>query len=154
VHIVLFAELANYFPEEGETVPFLDAGMAAQNMLLAAHAMGLGAVFVKCTPRDLAAVPSSGEESSLPVFKARFNVPRSFIPVGVIGVGWPAARPKAPPRRGLQEVVCTEEFSPTRQNLGAVHRGSPAKRLVKRAFVRGAYAAGRRLGLRVFIASE
>lgn len=75
-----------------------DVGIAAQNMMLAAHALGLGTVFVGVFDeqrlRELVAIP-----------------PDIRI-VGVFPVGYPLEPGKAgPPRRELKELVSYERWS-------------------------------------------
>ena len=68
---------------------WVDAGMAAQNVLLGAEAQGLGACFFGVPPDRQDAVRDA------------FGVPEEQLSVGVISLGWPAAdeRPIGSPRR-------------------------------------------------------
>ncbi|GIU83316.1 MAG: NADH dehydrogenase [Acidimicrobiales bacterium] len=76
---------------DGWTVPFwfVDAGMAVENMLLAAVDEGLGALFCSVF----------GGESAL---RARFGVPESMRAVGTVVLGHPSPddRPSLSQRRG------------------------------------------------------
>jgi nitroreductase len=57
-----------------------DCSAATENLLLAAHAVGLGAVWLGITPRaDLVAQT-----------KALFGLPENVIPLGMISIGHPA----------------------------------------------------------------
>ena len=68
---------------------YVDAGMAAQNVLLAAVAQGLGACFFGIPAQRISAV------------RAAFGVPADQLSVGVISLGHPAAgeQPSGSPRR-------------------------------------------------------
>jgi coenzyme F420-0:L-glutamate ligase / coenzyme F420-1:gamma-L-glutamate ligase len=79
------AELAS-----GEAI---SAAMAAENLLLMAHALGLGACI-------MTAPLLAGEMwASLP------DLPPGFIPTCVVTVGYPAEEPLPPPKKELQHVV-------------------------------------------------
>ena len=71
----------------------LSVAMAVQNLLLAAHALGLGA----CV---MTAPLLAGEVwSQLP------DLPAGFEPTCLVTLGYPAEQPAAPRRKGLQHVV-------------------------------------------------
>ena len=81
-------------------VPYwdVDAGMAALMMLLTAVDEGLGACFFGVPPERVDA------------FRAAFEVPAEYRPVGCVSVGYPGADDRRSPslrrgRRGLDEVV-------------------------------------------------
>lgn len=57
----------------------LDCAAAAENMLLAAHARGLGAVWVGVYP----------EEQRMNAFRQLLNIPEEILPVALIVVGHP-----------------------------------------------------------------
>jgi nitroreductase len=71
----------------------LDAGAAAQNMVLAAHALGLGGVWLTFS------------DAMLERLYARFQFPDEVKIVTYIDVGWPAQTPAPPYRLGLTETV-------------------------------------------------
>ncbi len=76
----------------------LSAAMAAQNIQLAAFALGLGACCV----------------NNLPV-KSRLrkilNIPRAYDPVALLCIGYPKAVPKPLKRKaGLDGIMCTNSF--------------------------------------------
>ena len=71
----------------------LSVAMAVQNMLLAAHAIGLGA----CV---MTAPLLAGEVwSELP------DLPAGFEPTCVVGLGYPAGQPDPPRRKSMQHVL-------------------------------------------------
>ena len=76
----------------------LSAAMAAQNMQLAAHALGLGACCV----------------NNLPI-KSRLrkilNIPRSYDPIALLCMGYPKAVPKPLKRKtDLDGILCWNSF--------------------------------------------
>lgn len=77
----------------------LSAAMAAQNMQLAAHALGLGACCV----------------NNLPIksrLKKILNIPRSYDPVALLCMGYPKAVPKPMKRKDdLDGILCRNSFS-------------------------------------------
>jgi len=73
-----------------------DTAAATQNMLLAAHALGLATCWVG----------AFHEEEARKVL----NIPNGVRPVAIIPVGHPAEKPEAPKRRSLSEIVHHETF--------------------------------------------
>ena len=74
-------------------------GSAAQNLCLAAHALGLGTVMVGYFDHDKA--------------KEILDVPEAFEVVLMTPLGYPAATPKPPPRRETSEFSHSERFGST-----------------------------------------
>jgi len=88
---------ASVYGERGSSLYCIqDTAAAIQNMLLAAHARGLGTCWVGAF--------REGEVGRL------IGVPPGVRPVAIIPVGHPAERPRAPPRRGLREIIHYEAF--------------------------------------------
>ena len=73
-----------------------DTAAATQNMLLAAHALGLATCWVGAFQE---------EEAS-----TALNVPTGIRPVAIIPVGHPARKPMARSRRPLSDIVHRETF--------------------------------------------
>lgn len=73
-----------------------DLGIAAQNMALAAHALGLGTVHVGAMNHKEAA--------------KILEVPEGFEVVEILPLGHPTFEPKAPSRKSLAEFVAWETF--------------------------------------------
>ncbi len=65
-----------------------DCSAAMQNMLLAIHALGLGAVWTGVYPM----------EDRVQAFSRIFNLPEKVIPLGFVPVGWPAQSPQSKSR--------------------------------------------------------
>lgn len=85
-----------------EKVPgnwMLDCSCASQNILLAAHAIGLGAVFTGVYP----------EKNRMTGLSEMFGLPDEVLPFSLIGVGYPDS--KAPKQR--------ERFKPERISLNS-----------------------------------
>lgn len=68
-----------------------DTAAATQNILLAAHALGLGACWIGAFRED--------------AVKAVLEPPRNLRPVAIIPVGHPAEKPSAPPKRSISDFV-------------------------------------------------
>lgn len=73
-----------------------DTAAATQNILLAAHALGLGACWIGAFRED--------------EVKRVLKVPRNLRPVAIVPVGHPAERPVAPPKRSISEFIHYETF--------------------------------------------
>lgn len=61
-----------------------DCAAATQNILLAAHGLGLGAVWLGVYPREVRVTQ----------IKALFNMPESAVPLSIISIGYPAEEKK------------------------------------------------------------
>jgi nitroreductase len=76
----------------GQEYYLTDVGIAAENLMLAAHAEGLGSVFVGVF-----------DEEEL---RALLRIPQTVRIVGLFPMGYPLGEPKAgPPRKPLEEIV-------------------------------------------------
>jgi nitroreductase len=73
-----------------------DTALAVQNMVLAAHAQGLGTVII-------GAFDAAQAEKAL-------NVPNGYRIVTFFPVGIPAQEGKTPPRKELSEIVIKDKF--------------------------------------------
>jgi len=73
-----------------------DLGLAAQNICLAAHAMGLGTVIMGLFDHDK--------------IKSILNVPEGYELVSLIPMGYPAKVPSAPKRKAVEEFTHTDSF--------------------------------------------
>jgi len=65
-----------------------DCSAAMENMLLAIHSLGLGAVWTGIYPM----------EDRVSAFKKMFNMPEQVIPLGFAPIGWPAQELKSSSR--------------------------------------------------------
>jgi len=81
--------------EKGDWLMF-DVALAVQNMALAVHALGLGAVIVGALDHRKA--------SEL------LNIPEDVELVALMPIGKPAAKPKAPPRKELDRFVFLNSY--------------------------------------------
>ena len=75
----------------------MDCAFAAQNILLAAHALGLGSCFV-----------GGFDEAGV---KEVLEIPKHLEVLGLVTLGRPAEDPVPPPRLGLDEIVRRETYS-------------------------------------------
>lgn len=85
----------NYVSDKGDWFMF-DTALATQNMVLAAHALGLGTVIL-------------GWFDAAKVEKA-IDCPKGFRVVCMFPVGVPAGDSKTPPRKELKEISFTDKF--------------------------------------------
>lgn len=65
-----------------------DCSAAMQNLLLAVHGLGLGAVWTGIYP----------DKERVPAFSKLFNLPEHVIPLGFVPIGWPAQELKSASR--------------------------------------------------------
>ncbi len=72
----------------------VDCAAATQNILLAAHALGLGSVWMGVYPR---------ESRYLPVKKV-LELPSNITPFSLIGIGFPIEKPEFPERFKLERI--------------------------------------------------
>lgn len=87
---------ASYNDRGRELYCIQDAACAGQNILLAAHALGLGACWVGAFDEDL-------------VFRT-LHLPLGLRPVALIPMGYPDENPLPPPRDDLEEFIHYEGF--------------------------------------------
>lgn len=90
--VAVFCEHVKYYIEDGSA--------ATQNILLAAHAHGLGACWVAGDKKDYC------EQ-----IRDLLGVPQSHTLVSLVAIGIPEAIP-SPPKKDLGKVLCWERFSP------------------------------------------
>jgi len=78
--IIVCGDTENVFPGEGREYWVQDCSAASENILLAAHAVGLGAVWCGCYP-----ITERVEN-----VKRIFGLPASILPMSVLMLGYPA----------------------------------------------------------------
>lgn len=86
--------------KEGWNYAQIDGALAAQNLLLACHAKGLGACFCGAAP-----MPMVVEN-----LRNKFNMPETMLPIAIITIGYPEETPKTPDDRLKLEKVHWESF--------------------------------------------
>jgi coenzyme F420-0:L-glutamate ligase/coenzyme F420-1:gamma-L-glutamate ligase len=106
VPCLTMAEMHHYPDKRRQKIEFLmgvqSVAAAIENMLLAVHAMGLGACWF-CAPLFC-------PETVRKVLK----IPPNFEPQVLITLGYPAYRPWPPPRKLLKEIVHLNGWSETK----------------------------------------
>jgi nitroreductase len=80
----------------GERLAWLDIGLATQNLLLAAHSVGLGACPV-----------GSFHQQAITTF---LGLPEGVQPVLLMALGYPKIKPTPPGRRSLSKVCFAEQW--------------------------------------------
>lgn len=73
-----------------------DAGIAAQNLSLAAHSLGLGTVFVGCFMEEEA--------------KQLLKIPEQVRLVGLFPIGYPRKKGSLRPRKAVSEITFSEQW--------------------------------------------
>jgi nitroreductase len=91
VCIVVLAKDTKYYLEDGSA--------ATQSILLAAHALGLGACWVAGDKK-----PYAGKVAR------RVGAPADVRLVALVALGWPEGQKPTPPKRALDEVLHWEKF--------------------------------------------
>lgn len=92
--------LSRIYGEIGDSFySIIDTSMAAQNMLLTAHSLGLGSCIV----------PTFDRESARRIL----NIPDEIKVHSIIPIGYPAEKPNPPHRTSLENVVFFEEYGKT-----------------------------------------
>jgi len=79
-----------------DIVGVMDIGFSAENILLVAHSLGLGACAI-----------ASFNENGL---KSVLNAPDNWRPLLIISLGYPDEDPKMPPKKKLSEIVYLDEY--------------------------------------------
>lgn len=77
--IVVCGDTTNSFPGEGKDYWVQDCSAATENILLAAHAVGLGAVWCGCYPIS----------ERVELVRTTFAIPDSIVPISVVMLGYP-----------------------------------------------------------------
>ncbi|MBR5154277.1 MAG: nitroreductase family protein [Alphaproteobacteria bacterium] len=100
--IIVCADMEETFnrPKEGWNYAQIDGALAAQNLLLACHAKGLGACFCGAAPMPMVV---SG-------LREKFNMPETMLPVAIVTIGYPEETPKVPEDRLKKDKVYFETF--------------------------------------------
>ena len=86
-------------------VPY-DSAMATQNMVLMAHALGLGSCVV--------VAPVSDMRDDIKVMKL-LKIPHGYKVIAPLAIGYPDESPNPRPRLSLKEIIFYEEFERRRE---------------------------------------
>ena len=104
--ILVGVDIRSYDDIEKSYVPYLDGAVAIENLLLAAHWLGLGACMTKLGPGEL----TQFNEGELKKIWSFFNIPSHFLPISIITLGYPTIIPKAPTRKNIKDILFLESF--------------------------------------------
>lgn len=97
--IVVCGDLKATFPGEGVEYWVQDASAATENLLLAAHSLGLGAVWCGIYPI----------QDRVSLLKEMLDIPEDIMPLNVIPIGYPAEDP-APKDKWKPEEIHYESW--------------------------------------------
>lgn len=81
--ILVCGDLDATFPEDGRDYWIEDTSAAMENLLLAAHSIGLGAVWCGVYPK----------QDRVSAFSEMFSLPENILPMGLAVIGHPAENP-------------------------------------------------------------
>ena len=100
--IVVCADTEETFHREKEGWDYaqIDGALAAQNLLLACHAKGLGACFCGAAPMPLV----------VNNLRQKFNMPETILPIAIVTIGYPAETPQTPEDRLNPDKIHWETF--------------------------------------------
>jgi len=100
VAIAICSDKATAYEESGrlgrDYITITDCAMAAENMLLAAHALGLGACPVK--------------SFSMVAVREVLELPEGIEPELILTIGYPDETPKVPPRYPLEKIAFLDKY--------------------------------------------
>lgn len=97
--IVVCGDMENTFPEDGRDYWVEDTSAATENLLLAAHGLGLGAVWCGIYPM----------KERVAFLQELLQLPKHIVPLNVIPIGYPAEDP-APKEKWKPENVHYERW--------------------------------------------
>lgn len=98
--VVVCGDMNLTFPEDGRDYWVEDASAATENLLLAAHSMGLGAVWCGIYPM----------KERVAYLKQMLGLPENIVPLNVVPIGYPAEDP-APKDKWKPENVHYETWT-------------------------------------------
>lgn len=81
--VIVCGDMENTFPEDGRDYWVEDASAATENLLLAAHGLGLGAVWCGIYPM----------RERVAFLQKLLRLPENIVPLNVIPIGYPAENP-------------------------------------------------------------
>lgn len=99
VAIVVCGDLEKTFPEDGLDYWVEDTSAATENLLLAAHGIGLGAVWCGIYPM----------RERVAYLKELLGLPENIVPLNVVPIGYPAEDP-APKDKWKPELIHYEKW--------------------------------------------
>jgi nitroreductase len=87
------------FLQHDEGYGVIDCSAATQNILLAAHALGLGACWIGICPR----------KNRMDALRSIFHLPKNIVPFAVVSLGYPAET-KSQPKRFRSDRIHYEKW--------------------------------------------
>ena len=98
--LLVFCDLSYYqnSGREREYSPYLDAGAAIQNILLAATAMGISTCWVNCGPQEI-------KEIIREEIYQRFSIDENMLWTGIVVMGYSVKRYPKPPRQSVDKYL-------------------------------------------------
>jgi len=99
VHIIVCGDVSKEqrdFEEKGALYTVQDCSAVIENMLLAAHAQGLGTCWVGSFSED--------------DIRMNFGMSDSVRPLGIVTIGYPSGPPEIPPKKPLHTLTYFEKY--------------------------------------------
>ncbi len=112
--IVVCGDLNATFPGDGLDYWVEDTSAATENLLLAAHSLGLGAVWCGIYPM----------KERVALLKEMLNIPDNIVPLNVVPIGYPAEDP-APKDKWKPEEIHYETWTGTASNINHSENVTP-----------------------------
>ena len=101
--ILVLIDLNVYEKNEVDYTPYLDAAAAIQNILLMAHALGLGGCWFNFGQKEI-------RKSGLKMFRLKFKIPKNLICISLIALGYPIRTPMPVARKSIEDLIIWESF--------------------------------------------
>lgn len=83
--------------EESSVSYQVDCACASMYIMLAAHALGLGSVWIQALRNPME-------------IREAVGLPENYTPVSIIALGYPAEKPEPKPRKNLEEIAFRERY--------------------------------------------
>lgn len=119
--VIVCGDLDNTFPEDGRDYWVEDTSAATENLLLAAHGLGLGAVWCGIYPM----------KERVAFLQRLLGLPENIVPLNVVPIGYPAEEP-TPKDKWKPENVHYERWGGTASesstSAGTAETGTAADR--------------------------
>ncbi|MFO7795894.1 MAG: nitroreductase family protein [Promethearchaeati archaeon] len=102
--VLALINMETYNGKEINYTPYLDAGAAIQNLLLAAESLGYGACWVNFGKMEVS-------DNKRAILRKVINLPDELKIISVIAIGKnPTSKPKAPGRKNSNDIIHLEKF--------------------------------------------
>ncbi len=114
VIVLLLNDVRAYYGPHERHLAYVDTALAAQNLILAAHELGIGTVWLSCACEDL------GQEDRL---RSALHVPDWYAVVGAVALGYTDQSTVCVPsvRRSVDKMMVLDAFGDGQERRGAAY---------------------------------